>query len=1063
MAQIGAFGENAAMMNGGGDEVPAAYRNKEMAAAVFASKFGASSAVRKFEESNRMLALSKKDDHVKLADRMREYLSKQLMVATDREADLQQQCLEKQANEEVLKERLAYETKQRQDTTKVLKRLQGETAKFKHHSRGAEIKIEGNMKNVTVLQMRIRNLQTRLEEQTDQGKYVIERSHAKNIIVRELESELMTLVAENRSLTDKIERIAEQKVLLEQLTMKFMDTLVKDTAIANVNIVALNHDLTSIGLDHEPLQWRYKDLMDLYAQTEEKMLFNQKENELRKKQLTEELKNEENSNNQLVEEIAQKSMVDSGLLQDMAEEQSAKEMLMSQLDDKHKLCLEIQKRLHGMNQVFTETSNALKNRDGENGDLINMCENLKSSVKVLTAQAKLGNEMSTKLAVWAREERADADRLRIKFDILDDNKSTVKMLEAEDTETKYMLKRKLKDKIAMINGVKSDLYHVMALYDDTKNKFENVQLDAEGYKMKYAKEAARVDKVKRELNLREREFRKKLETHATKEELLDAAVEKADITIVNLQHHKNTTDSEVQRIEEMLDDKAFETEQIRNGYTAQIIKGDERSLDLQTDLRQQLNKNTIIQTDGENSETRIINANKRQFEAVEVSVELKNLNIESAGKLQLQLKEELDKFLANTKAVEKLHVRRAELVAELELTDHGRRSVIMKFRNLKHEDEDAVQKLENGKEELLQRTKMLEGLDQERGRMQSRVDEKELVNAQLVKSLAFNKEKLDDLKKSIALAESAEMDFFSAEEVDKTNIARIERLIRNAESQHVTDGNKVRLKVTQLVGMLELKKETVVKLEIGVARLRHHNDSMEMDCEQTEQEENTKDTSYKRKVDFSRIKNSKYREEIDRITADMSRLQRTELSKNEKVRLYGDKLHENVLNQNNMLSDSYRTNSKFHDSQAHVESLRVNERVMQEETSNLKKDVTQLKFEEHEETAEITELQLEINDIVCQNGHFKAQMRGYAQRENVLLLRVEAERNGIRTSTGHAEADKHAEEALLSLLNQTNADNLGQLSDPVAAHSDLAGVSESGGAANQMVSIGSKNLGVQMQ
>jgi len=141
----------------------------------------------------------------------------------------------------------------------------------------------------------------------------------------------------------------------------------------------------------------------------------------------------------------------------------------------------------------------------------------------------------------------------------------------------------------------------------------------------------------------------------------------------------------------------------------------------------------------------------------------------------------------------------------------------------------------------------------------------------------------------------------------------------------------------------------------------------------------------------------------------------------------------------------------------------VNERVMQEETSNLKKDVTQLKFEEHEETAEITELQLEINDIVCQNGHFKAQMRGYAQRENVLLLRVEAERNGIRTSTGHAEADKHAEEALLSLLNQTNADNLGQLSDPVAAHSDLAGVSESGGAANQMVSIGSKNLGVQMQ
>merc|ERR1740133_520283 len=924
------------------------------------------------------------------------------MVATDREADLQQQCLEKQANEEVLKERLAYETKQRQDTTKVLKRLQGETAKFKHHSRGAEIKIEGNMKNVTVLQMRIRNLQTRLEEQTDQGKYVIERSHAKNIIVRELESELMTLVAENRSLTDKIERIAEQKVLLEQLTMKFMDTLVKDTAIANVNIVALNHDLTSIGLDHEPLQWRYKDLMDLYAQTEEKMLFNQKENELRKKQLTEELKNEENSNNQLVEEIAQKSMVDSGLLQDMAEEQSAKEMLMSQLDDKHKLCLEIQKRLHGMNQVFTETSNALKNRDGENGDLINMCENLKSSVKVLTAQAKLGNEMSTKLAVWAREERADADRLRIKFDILDDNKSTVKMLEAEDTETKYMLKRKLKDKIAMINGVKSDLYHVMALYDDTKNKFENVQLDAEGYKMKYAKEAAR-------------------------------------------------------------DDKAFETEQIRNGYTAQIIKGDERSLDLQTDLRQQLNKNTIIQTDGENSETRIINANKRQFEAVEVSVELKNLNIESAGKLQLQLKEELDKFLANTKAVEKLHVRRAELVAELELTDHGRRSVIMKFRNLKHEDEDAVQKLENGKEELLQRTKMLEGLDQERGRMQSRVDEKELVNAQLVKSLAFNKEKLDDLKKSIALAESAEMDFFSAEEVDKTNIARIERLIRNAESQHGTDGNKVRLKVTQLVGMLELKKETVVKLEIGVARLRHHNDSMEMDCEQTEQEENTKDTSYKRKVDFSRIKNSKYREEIDRITADMSRLQRTELSKNEKVRLYGDKLHENVLNQNNMLSDSYRTNSKFHDSQAHVESLRVNERVMQEETSNLKKDVTQLKFEEHEETAEITELQLEINDIVCQNGHFKAQMRGYAQRENVLLLRVEAERNGIRTSTGHAEADKHAEEALLSLLNQTNADNLGQLSDPVAAHSDLAGVSESGGAANQMVSIGSKNLGVQMQ
>jgi len=1045
LAKIAVFGSINTVADAMVPDALVSYRNKEMAAAVFASKFGASQAVRKFEESNRLLKISEKSDEIAVSQRIRKHLTGELMKATSHESVLLQEGLERQANEDILKERLEASRSERDSLTKELKRLQGETAKFRHYGRGAEIKIEGNLKNVSVMQMRIKHLQVQLEEANEQGKYVIERSHTRNIAVRELESELMTLTADNDQLSDNIEKLAEKKSAMEQYDIKFKDTVTKESAIAEVQVVALQHDLAAKKLEKEPLEWQYKDILDLYSETQQDMHTKQSLHEQEKQELISRLDEEEKANLQLVEEIAAKSAHDSGLLQDMAEEQQAKTMLIAQLEDKQKLCLQIQKRLHGMNQVFEETRCSLKARDDGNGELVNMVENLKSSVKVLNAKAKCGNEMSTKLQLWAREERADSDRLRMKLDYLNDHKSSVAMLEKEDEATKLMLKQQLKDKTVHVNDIKSELYHEMAVYDDMKNKTEEAQDALDTVKGKYVKSSAQVDKLSRELNVREREFRQKLEEHAMQISHLEVEkIGKANTAITNLKNQMEASDREVGLIENMLDEKAVESEHWRLVKTRDICELDEKKMELQTVLRQVLNRNTILDTDVKNGEQRIVTANTRQKGATEVAVEMKQLNSEESDNLTNQLKRELDRYIALSAEVEKCISKRNKLVASLELADHARRNIILQFRTLKHEDELAVQKLEDGKEELLQRTKMLEAMNAERARMQDRLDGKEVLVGQLAKDLQEKKEALTRLKVELKNAEASEMDFFTDSAMDRKNIERMEKMIQMAEEQHVTDGNNVRIKVTQLVGMLELKKQTVEKLELGVERLRQHTDGSEMRLEQTEAESSAQELSFNRKLDIERIKTSKYREEIERLNAGINGLRQQDLDCAETLRSYGDKLDENTLTNHTLLASSYRTDQKYNEAASAGESLRVNARVLQEEYEMVKKDLTKMTFEEREQNQSITELELEVNELVCQNQHFKAQIKGLQQRENVLLLRVEAERNHIRMSTGNDEADRHAEEALLSLLNQTNADELDQLNDEVLKKSDLADVSNAG-------------------
>jgi len=951
-----------------------------------------------------------------------EVIRSKLLQATDSETRLTQEVSRLQADERVLKERLVAEQKDRSADRLRLKEVENDL-KDAHQMLGdRNRKLEAGKKAISLLEMKVRDTNAQMSNTNHTEHKTTAHFLEANRKVRELERELFDLSMENEKMTDGIEQAIEKKQRLFQETERVKDEMLRESQRADVQRIALEHNLKQLMLEKEPLDLRHSDTITEYRECQSEMETNQELHERTKIELEKRLADEEAANNALVKDIAAKSNVETGLAADLAEETAAKDVLVRQIEDKDGLCLEMGKRLHKLEGLFIELSRELKEKDRESEELIQMKEDLLSKTKILSAKLEGDQEATRKLAQWCQTERIAAEDLESKLTVLNNNETAHSIAIKQEEAMEHRMKDKIATLVQRIKDTKAELHNSLATLDFRKEKLEELEEDLKHMNDKYSKEALAVEKLQRQLNERTRTFERKHKQFTLAKNDLEGKVGEKDDEIHRLNARMKKSDGEVESMQQMLEEAAEKAEHERVKIAERITALDDLNTNLQTELRQQLTRNTRMEEDLRNSEARIKTASERMIENENKAAELAKLNEEELMELQMRLKSESDKCHTAEAMLARDKHKLTGLAAEFDAEDHAKRRCQLNTRQEKHDHDDIARKLEDNKEAELDRVKRIEDLEGEKERLQSHLDEKEDRVQNLKSTLSKNMDQADILKKELHDAEVRESNYYSQQAMDRSNIDTLKGEIKIQEEQHVQDANAVKLKITQLQDALQEKIHTVQRLEKAVAAMRQHAASLQMRLEQTESESAHCRTSYERMLDDEQNKVASLRAESEKLSREIMHLRQRDLKFDEGVLDLNSKLSERKSENETLVAETYRKDRKAHNDEVASQRLAIRERDQLLTINDLAESEAELKLQERE--AEHTEQDLHrmLVEILSENKVMKHQIAEKMKAERVLLVELEAERHHVNDLTGHANAEKHAEEALEGILHKNNDD-----------------------------------------
>lgn len=429
-------------------------------------------------------------------------IRKRLLVQSDVETKLTQQSSRLRAAEEVLRENLQREQIDRETKRKKIKELEIKLKDCHADNDEKTRHLEAGKKSISLLNMKIRDLQRAMTENSNSEHRVSEEFLECNRKVRELERELFDLNMENERMRDDEETKAERSQKLFQDSEKMKDEKLRESQRAEVQRIAVQHDMKNLTLEKQPLDMKYSDVMQEYRDTQNEIKTQQEVHEQRKIELEKRVQDEENANNGLVNDIAAKAKIESELAADLAEETSAKEVLIRQIEDKDSICVELGKRIHKVENTFQELSMDLKRLDSETVEKMQLKEELGSQIKILGSKLEAEQENVRKITQWSQMERMEAEELDRKFSQLKRNETAHALALKQDEAWTARTKERLEEINVEIKKIKEELHNTLAEKDFKHEKLEETNEDLQHMNARFSKLASEVESFHRELNER---------------------------------------------------------------------------------------------------------------------------------------------------------------------------------------------------------------------------------------------------------------------------------------------------------------------------------------------------------------------------------------------------------------------------------------------------------------------------------------------------------------------------------------------------------------------------------
>jgi len=992
-------------------------RGMDMQSALNAAMFGASRTIGRGKTADRMYGEVQKEESIKSSSRFAQTLRAELLKQSDKESALNQAASRLRASEKVLKERLQAEQRRHEREKRTLKEQEGQLKLRQQQNNDRLRKMETNQKSMTLLEMRIRDLQNQMAETNEHEHKTSDKTLETNRKVRELERELLNLGMDNSKLADELEDKLERKDKMFQSAEKSKDESLRGKQRADVQAIALEHELMAQSLKKGPLDEKYANTLEEYRETQNEMTTMQELFTQTKLELAKRLSDEEDANNLLVAEIAEKAKSESYLAADLAEELAAKEVLIAQMEDKDGLCLEMGKRLHKMEYSFVELSRELKDRDGETEGLMQTVEKMKSASKVLHAKLEMEQNSTRKLVSWTQMERLTADELDQKLLELRNNESSHLLTVKQEEAMGERLREKLKETCGLVSTTREALQNCLAEKDFKSEKVKEVDGNLTLLNEKFSKTSALVEKLNNMLNDRTRSFDSKHKAFLfAKNELQGTICEKED-ELNRLSARMNKSEDQVNNTQQMLEEAALASEHERIVKSEEINAFDELNVQLESELRQQTNRNKLMETDLSNSEDRIKFASGRMIGNDDKASAMAKLNAEELLELQKRLKKESSSLTDLSSLFNKNKTNLASLIARFDAEDHMKRRLQLNLRNEKHEHNTISAQLEDNKEKELDRSKRIQEYEAERGRLQGHSNNKNNSLESLKGKLTDAVERLDMLKKELHDAEVKESDYLSRQSIDQSTIHQLKGEISIQGEQHAQDANSVKLKIVQLQDALTEKTHTVEKLERAVASMWQRANSLQLRLEQTEAEAAHCQTSFARMLDEEQKDVGALRGDNEQLSRAIMSLRQEDLSKDEVVLGLESKLSEYRSENETLTSEAYRKDRQANTDTISVQRLTVKERDMMQTANDLQEDIVELKLRARGTEHSEQEFHRTLVELENENKLMKHQIAEKMKAERTLLLQLEAQRYHVNDTSGHPGADKRAEEALELLLH----------------------------------------------
>lgn len=467
----------------------------------------------------------------------------------------------------------------------------------------------------------------------------------------------------------------------------------------------------------------------------------------------------------------------------------------------------------------------------------------------------------------------------------------------------------------------------------------------------------------------------------------------------------------------MLEEAALASEHERIVKSEEINALDELNVQLESELRQQTNRNKLMETDLSNSEDRIKFASGRMIGNDDKASAMAKLNAEELLELQKRLKKESSSLTDLSSLFNKNKTNLASLIARFDAEDHMKRRLQLNLRNEKHEHNTISAQLEDNKEKELDRSKRIQEYEAERGRLQGHSNNKNNSLESLKGKLTDAVERLDMLKKELHDAEVKESDYLSRQSIDQSTIHQLKGEISIQGEQHAQDANSVKLKIVQLQDALTEKTHTVEKLERAVASMWQRANSLQLRLEQTEAEAAHCQTSFARMLDEEQKDVGALRGDNEQLSRAIMSLRQEDLSKDEVVLGLESKLSEYRSENETLTSEAYRKDRQANTDTISVQRLTVKERDMMQTANDLQEDIVELKLRARGTEHSEQEFHRTLVELENENKLMKHQIAEKMKAERTLLLQLEAQRYHVNDTSGHPGADKRAEEALELLLH----------------------------------------------
>lgn len=1005
-------------------EMAGASRSHEMESALYFAKFKGGVSLAVANLSSDYLKEENLNAAVAAADHQCTEMRKELLVQAAREAALVQDALGTRVNEELLNSRLDQEGRRKEEMLHRIKDLEGEMESLKLQCQEKSRREAGCQKQITTLEMSIKDLHSSLEQTNNSERLTSQQSLESNRQCRELERELMDLRIENTRLNDSLEKSSEEEHRINKVMELEKDKLLRDLQQHQIKGISLQQDLDDKTVDKEHLDEDWANHCKKAAELEDEMRMQQVLTEKDRAELEKRLEEEEAANNDMVNELATRTKEMQLLDVEAKGATEARDLLQAQLNDKLKLNLELGKRLHSLQLAYSETEMKLEDKTEAHEKMTKNTETVRSDMKVMQARLQKDQENCRELSKWTRREMSQSEDLDQKCGQLKandmDHRLRMRQAEADKEVLRDDLDKSKKKALAM----REALHQAHSKKDTLVEKVRQTVEDLDALTLRYEKKSATVEAQTRELKELTREFMDKDHKNQLEITTLQGILSEKMDEFGRLDGQTTKSNNQLKDLHDLLQETADKAEKFKEQMMKNIGEVQTSNDALSDELNAQMKRNSLMEHDLLNSERRIKSVQAQMNKNEMTATKLLQINSDETVMLQTQLDRESQKQsklqldVSNAKTA--LHNTQREFEEEVRL----KRQMQKMFREEKFEAERMTQTMEDKKEPELENESRIRELMTDRDLNQTRLNEKlesvDLLQKRLNSSLGNRKE----YKRELRNAELKEGEYFSTQAIDAKAIQDLTAELKAQEEQHLSDARSVRSKITQLQDALQEKVNTVDHLAKATQAMKAKAKQLQVRLEQTEAEAAQAQTSFEQMLDREQTTAADLRSMIEAKTRDIMTLRSQILNKDEKLQGLTSVLHEKTAQSEALNTETFSRTRQAHQAQMEVETLTIRERDQLDTINEYEEQIVELKLQMRERSHVEKDLQKQLTTIENENLQFRKQVDEKTKAERVLLAELDAKRLHLdephANTPGAVAAHAKAEEEFESLLHDMN-------------------------------------------